>query len=653
MAYHYLTLSDSRIRLLALLPGRFGDPLHGEIFEAEFSSDLDISPSYEALSYVWGDQANPQPLYIVQPEGSSNGTMSLGPNLHSALQHLRLEHSRRIIWCDLISINQADLKERAREIVRMADIYRKARRVVIWLGREADDSALAMKAIEYTGSQVQIQPELRKWRPIQNADPKISWESQELPHSHQELQALQKLVARSWFKRLWVRQEVTLARSPVVIVGDHMVSWTHLVSAAAFLDTFIRYRGNTGTTFGRDIYNLCEFGYLKSYEDIMDIFHACRACECTEDRDRVYGIFGLLSSQRTLAIHPDYSKRAKDVYQDLVLQYYHQRQRLDILTLCEAAETPSWVPDLHKLSLNTGLNTRVAHCCWASGEAAASLVLSNDNAIETYGVKCGMLGKNISPSIDKNSDARVLINVIVQILRDHMGEDVSHWDESRLEILTKGLLGCLWSERTGRKNHSRLSFALSELKEWALREPNYTSDHLSDEHERLVLMNHITRVLFHGDSCRWTQDGHLGLGYHACQEGDLLYAILGCRRLMVLRKEPAREMYRIVGKFDHPGYNDGEAFLGKLAASWKVNYSHLLLASNRPLFVHENGSSQWQDPRLQGIALPNGWHEGQDQDGYPYWFRTSMSNERSYSDPRLTYSELKKWGIKIEKLVII
>lgn len=122
MAYQYLTISDSKIKLLALLPGRLDDPLRGEIFEAEFSSHPDISPRYEALSYAWGHQANMQPLYIVRPDGSFSGTIDRAPNLRSALHHLRLKGSRRIIWCDLISINQVDLKEREKEILRMVDI---------------------------------------------------------------------------------------------------------------------------------------------------------------------------------------------------------------------------------------------------------------------------------------------------------------------------------------------------------------------------------------------------------------------------------------------------------------------------------------------------------------------------------------------------
>jgi hypothetical protein len=653
MAYRYQKLSEGGIRLVNLLPGRFDDSLQCQISEIELSSNLGIRYSYEALSYVWGDQSNAKPLYIVHADGSPSGKLALGPNLYSALLHMRFKDSSRTIWCDLISINQVDLEERSQQIVRMGEIYRKARRVVVWLGPEADESRIAMNAIRYTGAQIQIMPKRRTWQPRLCADPRFTWEAQQVPLSKAELQAIHMLIQRDWFKRLWVRQEVTLAKSPLVMVGAQTVTWEQLISTAAFLDEFIRLRGNNNPAFGRDLFNLLEFGYMKAYEEIMEIFHACRACECTENHDRVYGLLGLLSSQRDLAIEPDYKKTPKMVYQDFVIHYYQRYQKLNILTLCEEADTPSWVPDFHKLRLNTGLNTRVAQYCWASGDAAASLVLHGDGTMETYGARCGTLGKLVAPPIDKHSEAGVLKSAIVRILVDHMGAEVSSWENERLKVLTMGLLGCLWTERTGRKNHSSLPFALSEIKNWAQEENDDMLKHAPVYSKSVALLSHIVRVLFYGDSCRWTQDGYIGLGYQACQEGDLLYAILGCRRLIALRKLLGDARYRVVGKFDHPRYNDGEAFLGQLPSSWSANYKHLLVASNRPRFTHEDGRSQWQDPRLDGVSLSDDWQEGQDEDGIPYWFNSRSNDPPSYTDPRLTWKELERRGINLEKITLV
>lgn len=281
------------------------------------------------------------------------------------------------------------------------------------------------------------------------------------------------------------------------------------------------------------------------------------------------------------------------------------------------------------------------------------MVLDGD-MIEFYGVQCATLGKSIPSLVNKDSEPSERKRAFVQILEEQLGKNVSEWDRSRLEVIAKGFLGAIWWERTGRHNHSRLSFALSELLKWALEPSTRSTEKPLVSGDSLILLNHITRVLFHGDSSRWTKAGQLGLGCNACEEGDVLYAILGCRRLMALRRNPASNKFRIIGKFDLPGYDDGEAFLGELADGWKASYQHLMLASNRPRFEHENGAAQWHDPRMSVIPLPEGWHEVQDEDGCPCWCScTGEDHQRSYFDPRLAAEELMERGVKLEKLVII
>jgi hypothetical protein len=54
-------------------------------------------------------------------------------NLFNALLHLRLKRPRAL-WIDAICINQADIQERNAQVSLMAFIYRRATRVVVWLG---------------------------------------------------------------------------------------------------------------------------------------------------------------------------------------------------------------------------------------------------------------------------------------------------------------------------------------------------------------------------------------------------------------------------------------------------------------------------------------------------------------------------------------
>jgi hypothetical protein len=88
-------------------------------------------PSYEALSYAWGD-IGPDPEYIIL-EGQQ---ILVRPNLSTALRGLQYESVSRIMWIDALCINQDDDKEKGDQVARMGEIYRRAKRVVISLGKE-------------------------------------------------------------------------------------------------------------------------------------------------------------------------------------------------------------------------------------------------------------------------------------------------------------------------------------------------------------------------------------------------------------------------------------------------------------------------------------------------------------------------------------
>ena len=51
------------------------------------------------------------------------------------------------MWIDSICVNQQDLKERSSQVLRMADIYGQAERVIAWLGLETEDTAQAFKIL--------------------------------------------------------------------------------------------------------------------------------------------------------------------------------------------------------------------------------------------------------------------------------------------------------------------------------------------------------------------------------------------------------------------------------------------------------------------------------------------------------------------------
>ncbi|PVH96704.1 HET-domain-containing protein, partial [Periconia macrospinosa] len=190
--YQYSPLSDvqKNIRLLKILPSVSDDAeIHVELFEYSLQNSRH---SYEALSYVWGEPHPARSIYV------DNEHFDVTPNLYSALLQLRDHSLPRYIWIDAVCINQQDYAEKATQIQSMAKIYANAKLVVVYLGEAADGSNEALEAIRAA-----------------SVDPSKGC-------NQKDWQAVDKLLQRGWFDRVWatqVLQEVAAARHIVVICG--------------------------------------------------------------------------------------------------------------------------------------------------------------------------------------------------------------------------------------------------------------------------------------------------------------------------------------------------------------------------------------------------------------------------------------------------
>src|ERR1700753_4144230 len=125
--YKPIALDGLSIRLIRLLKGSHWDDIRCEIFQAWLSGDQVAMP-YEALSYTWGSPERSCEITI------DDQTLAITENLDRALRYLRYISVDRILWVDLISINQENLEERNHQVAHMRDIYKHAERVLIWLG---------------------------------------------------------------------------------------------------------------------------------------------------------------------------------------------------------------------------------------------------------------------------------------------------------------------------------------------------------------------------------------------------------------------------------------------------------------------------------------------------------------------------------------
>lgn len=74
--------------------------------------------------------------------------LMVAPNLWTALHRCRWRSKSRLLWVDSLCINQNDLAERGSQVALMRQIYRNAKRTVVHLGLEADNSLLAIAFLD-------------------------------------------------------------------------------------------------------------------------------------------------------------------------------------------------------------------------------------------------------------------------------------------------------------------------------------------------------------------------------------------------------------------------------------------------------------------------------------------------------------------------
>ncbi|KAK4108811.1 HET-domain-containing protein, partial [Canariomyces notabilis] len=120
------------IRRLSILPSAdFSSTIR--ITPQEISLDNDQLP--HALSYVWGDGTD---TVAIEPRADSHSAcfqvLHVTRNCEQALRHVRHATETRYLWVDAICIDQQNLAEKGQQVGLMAEIYRKARGVIAWLG---------------------------------------------------------------------------------------------------------------------------------------------------------------------------------------------------------------------------------------------------------------------------------------------------------------------------------------------------------------------------------------------------------------------------------------------------------------------------------------------------------------------------------------
>lgn len=595
-SYTYTAMADGSIRLMSV--SRAGKQLTCEFFVYTANG----APAYDAISYAWGGEDASSKISV---DGKD---LPITPSVHEILCQLYKSNPARKIWIDAICINQADNAEKAQQVRRMHEIYGAARQVVVWLGSAGDRSDLAMDNIPMLHGKFpntpgwlgpKVGPEL--WVETQLD----AMERYGLPNwSDPVWPALRALLDRSVFRRLWIVQEVVLAKVITVLCGNKKVNWTLLFGLIFSLDKaglLVLIEGTSvsrgyedgflfpyGLGASRDAYAMGRLG--NDMKPFMFFVRAGRMRQVTEPVDRIYGFLGLASQSARECIRVDYSENGRAQYWKTYIRYSKlflaEDKELALLSMASSQYKPnglpSWCPNFNackdessnfgqqrgyqagfgyeltravRTIITPGLNSiqvpgfRIDTVMHVGGSPAPGTVKSQALADEAlaWEAECFELSMNTySVAIDNE---QLMIKAVESYVRTLMANRISTQSHSPAPPLYEDLQRA----RFRRKHHD------TDARTWDWNAAKI--DSMEDLRSAERCMGKVTRH----QGCRFfsTHGNRFGLGPRDTKPGDVVCVLYSAAPVFILRFEPEERGARLVGD----AYVDGIMKLDELPRS--------------------------------------------------------------------------------------
>lgn len=354
------------------------------------NTEQDLSDRYVALSYVWGKDPEKKTIKV-------NGfEMEITKNLHAVLLELRKSkwiHQRSYLWVDALCINQDDLDERAQQVTIMRDIYTVAWQVVIWLGPNVETTATAYTALKWLVEEIGTDEKLKDFAEKYGDAPSNTAGSIEsdpyvLPWRKEAFTALRSFFACEYWHRLWILQEIALAKMDApVLWGSHsmrlrdiwfacelierqefvilrdIVSETSDAEKNSTIATIDRRLEDRQGTPGQQWKHLLYIKHMRQQEHrgvdtALPALELARQAQATDNRDKVFGILGIPCMEGLTPITANYRIDLAEIFtnftREVILNNAHG---LDILRLTHTpvgrillstmvANNPRWIRKL-------------------------------------------------------------------------------------------------------------------------------------------------------------------------------------------------------------------------------------------------------------------------------------------------------------------
>jgi hypothetical protein len=379
LSYKHKALEDGEIRLLRLHPAaKAEEPLRGELSNSRLTPET----QYEAISYVWGEPVFAHSLHL------GDTSLQITKNLSDALRRFRKPDKERVLWIDGVCINQEDLEEKSRQIPLMGNIYRYAHAVLAWLG-DANGLKINNETLSLAGALAFVGRGI--WRPetsifllhdlekllkdVRNNTGGMWPQVFKLCNMDADLNpcGFRQLYSSPWFTRMWIVQEVALAENMFLHFGENILEWHDFERLCVLIWLYVEsghpHDGTTWQTFITYCWPIVQAKHdvrdaeRKKPEHALDTWFKHLAIfgarKCSDPRDHIYALLGLLPAKTGIEIIPDYTKEPAEVYTqaaDIALRravlqnlcsagIWRRTTYIEHGSTCKKDYLPSWVPD--------------------------------------------------------------------------------------------------------------------------------------------------------------------------------------------------------------------------------------------------------------------------------------------------------------------
>lgn len=281
--FRHRRLRDSDIRLL-----KFDDE-HEKLDECCYHPPRlliehytrDTAPPYVALSYDWGDASR---LYSIFIDGQR---LEVRPNLRWCLRFMARYYKCDYLWVDAICIDQVNTRERNEQVGNMGDIYTNASTVLVWLGYHHNAESAQEYRHSFHDTCSQRQDYLEDGRILQHP----------------------------YWTRMWIIQELSLARKVEILRGKHVLTWKDLSKVE-----YLSFQRQPVPRSRVEDWGILEpYPYKKPWGDsasLSELLTRYLRFKCTDPKDRVFALLSVIPQQERETLghfFPDYAMSLEKV----------------------------------------------------------------------------------------------------------------------------------------------------------------------------------------------------------------------------------------------------------------------------------------------------------------------------------------------------